>query len=127
MDAGFVTRVVKKACNETVFSYGLYVLNPTCSLYFIHPVSNKHQLIGNSYKPGTRSLCRVSAPGIMHMSQTKSSSLHRILHLSTPHLVPVLLLPLAALALEAHAPFHPLPALHVAQSTQRSGKGKGFL
>ena len=52
--------------------------------------------------------------------------LHRILHLSTPRLVPVLLLLLAALALEAHAPFHPLFALHVPQSTQRSGKGKGF-
>lgn len=59
----WLTKHVTKRC-----SYGLYVLNPTCNLYFIHLVSNKHQLMGNSYKPGRRSLCRVSAPGIMHMS-----------------------------------------------------------
>lgn len=54
------------------------------------------------------------------------SCLHAVLPPATPHLLPAILLRLAAELLQSHASLHPLLAAHLHQSTQGARESKAF-
>lgn len=58
---------------------------------------------------------------------TVYSILHTVFQSLAPRFLPGLLLFLASILLESHAPFYPLLAAHLAQSAQRSCECESFL